>query len=754
MIFPLLVSSAFALNGRANLSYSRGESFEEGEKISTSDRFTQNYFLGFGSEITPLIRYRLSLNANLFNQSTESQGLTREVFRRSGSAGADVTFDNPFFRLTSGYVRRERWDTARLKDESRTTNEFYYSRLDIVTRDFPSIFLEYDRSHVYDYLPVKKTDNTTTKYSGSSAYRYEYKGLSALYSLNYTRTEAETPISLTRETVTDSYSGSYDLKYAGFFWRRAINVIAEYRGSLARIETTSKVAETGEVLFRRTPRVGLHARDVFVPNVLELAEEPDLTNMDYETPINEINIGTEEFHNIGIELDTLEEASTVDRIFIYVFVPPGTALKDPPALTDWSVFKSETNPPEPLGAEWDEVGIQQVILHPPEDVPNINPDVSNPDVYLYEILFSTPQQNVRFYKVLNELPVSLTGLQDVFVTEIEAHGLEVVTAGESTDVSKFFAQGVDFRLGVRPWERLRIVLNYSLTRTDSNPASFLDSVEGVYKNIYSKDLDQGDEDMRISVRRSYGSSIVWNTFRLLTTTLRASRNEFFDNQGTTDSSSNTYLVSFDSSPLPTLDAHLSAIRSDSFNFGEKQATSHSLLLTLGTKLYREVNMITDTGYTNSKNHETDTTTTSEFIRGTIDARVTRELFTHLTYGLQWTSSEETSSFAKDGSVIVSYRPARLISFSGNFRIRDTEDETMTTEGLSVSWLPVPVMRIVGSYQHRNVSPGPDTTDSVGTSVRWDVTNFINVRVSLNYIRSVREIETESRNVSVNLNGRF
>lgn len=754
MVFPLLVSSAFAFNGRANLLYSRGESFEEGKKISTTDRFSQNYFVGFGSAITPLIRYRLSLNANLFNQSIDSQGVTRETFRRSLGSGLDVTLDNPFFRLTSGYVHRENWDTASLKNESRTTNEFYYSRLDIVTRDFPSLFLEYDRSNTYDHLPVKETDTTTTKYSGSSSYSYRYGGFSALYSLNYTRTETETPISLTRETTIDSYSGTYDLKYAGFFWGRVIDVIAEYRGSLGREETTFKVAETGEVLFRRIPRVGLHARDIFVPDVLELQEEPDLTNMDYETPINDINIGTEEFHNIGIELDTLEETSTVDRLFIYVFVPPGTVLKDPPALTDWSAFKSETNPPEPFGAEWEEVAIQQVILHPPEDVQGINPDVDNPDVYLYEIVFSAPQQNVRFYKVLNELPVSLTGLQDVFVTEIEAQGLEVVTAGESTDITEFFSQGIDFRLGVRPWERLRIVLNYSITRTDSNPTSFLESVEGIYKNIYSKDLDQGDEDMRVSVRRSYGSSIIWRTFDLLTTTLRASRNEFFDNQDVTDSSSNTYLISFGSNPLPTLDAHLSAIRSESFNFGERQSTSHSLLLTLGTRLYREVNMTTDTGYSKTKNHQTDVTTTSEFIRGTIDARITRELFTHLTYGLNWTSSGETSTSARDGSVIVSYRPGRLISFSGNFRIRDTEDETTTTEGISASWLPVPVMRVVGSYQHRNVSPGPDTTDSVGTSVRWDVTKFIDVRVSLNYSRNVREVETESRNVSVNLNGRF
>jgi hypothetical protein len=754
MVFPLLVSSAYAFSGRANLNYNRGESFEEGKKVSTSDRFNQNYFLNFGSDLTELISYRLSFRANLLDQSVESEGVTRERFRRAGEGGLDLVLNNPFFTLTSGYVRRENWDSARLKDETRTTTEFYYSRLDIVTRDFPSFYFEYDRSHVFDYLPVSETDSTNTKYSGSSYYSYRNKGLTTFYNIDYTRTENDTPLSSTRETVTDSYSGAYDIKYAGFFWRRAIDVSAEYRGNLAREETTFKVAETGELLRRRTPRVGLHARVASVRDVPELQEQPDLTNMDYETQINDINIGKEDWHNIGIELDTLEETKTVDRIFVYVFVPFGTVLRDPPGLTDWSAFKSETNPPEPMGAEWDEVPIQQVILHPPEDVPDINPDVNNPNVYLYEIVFSEPQQGVRFYKVLNELPVSLTGLQDVFVTEIEAHGLEVVTAGETKEVEEFFAQGVDFRLGLRPWERLQIVLNYNISRTDSNPASFLDSVEGIYRNVFSKDFGQTDEDTRITVRRSYGSSIIWRTLRLLTTTLRASRNEFFDNQGLTDSSANTYLISFSSSPLPTLDAYLTAVRNESFEFGEKRSTSHSLLLTLGTKLYREVKMTTDTGYSKSKNHKDGTVTTNEFVRGTIDARVTTELFTHLTYGLEWTSSEDNSTFTKDGSVVVSYRPAKLISFSGNFRIRDTEDETTTTEGVAASWLPVPVLRVVGSYQHRNVSPGPETTDSVSTSVRWDVTKFIDVRVSLNYTRSVREIETSSRNVNVNLNGRF
>ncbi|MEJ2314181.1 MAG: hypothetical protein P8Y85_05275 [Nitrospirota bacterium] len=757
IVFPLLVSSAFAYSGRANLTYSRGESFEEGEKISTSDRLSQNYFLGLSRVLTPMLSYRFSLSASLFDQTTESEGLTRNIFRRSGTAGLDFTLDNPYFRLTSGYVRRENWNTARLVDESRTSRDFYYARLDVVTRDFPTLYLEYDRSTTFDHLPVAKTDTTSTKYSASSSYHYKTEALSALYTLSYTRTETDTPLALVRQFVEDSYAGAYNVRYDEDFWDRSIDLAVAYRGNLGRTESTSTVGETGLVLFKRIPRVGLHARDVFVRDVRELQEEPDLTNLDYETPINTINIGTEEFHNIGIELDISEENKTVDRIFVYVFVPVGTILKDPPALADWSAFSSETNPPEPIGTDWDPVNVQEVILHPPSEVTDINPDVDNPSIYLYEIVFTSPQQGVRFYKVINEVPVSQTGLQDVFVTEIEAQGEELVTAGESTTVNDFFAQGIDLRLGLNRWKKVKIVLHYNIYRSDSNPTSFLNPVTGIFKNLFSKDLGV-EEDTRVTVRRSFGPAVIWRTLDMLTTTFRINRSEFFDSDGLTDTAANTYLVSFDATPLPTLDAHLSAIRTDSFSFGTKRSTNHSLLMTLGTKLYSEVRMTTDVGYIDSKNHETGGRANSEFIRGTIDARITEALITHATFGLEWAStekdSEKDSSSARNGTVIVTYRPARLINFSGNFRIRDTDDDTTTTEGVSVSWQPWPVIRILGSYQHKNVSPGPENIDSVTASVKWDVAKFLDVRVTATYTRALREVETESRGVTVNLNGRF
>jgi hypothetical protein len=736
----MLVSSAFALSGRANLNYGYGESFQEGEKVSTIERLSQNYSLSHSKPITPILSYSLNLRLNLLDQTTEAEGLTRNRYRRTGEPGVDVTLVNPYFTLTSGIRRREDWSSARLKDETRVTSDFFYSRLDIVTRDFPSLYFEFDRSHTYDHLSVSETDSTSTRYSGSSSYFYGYKGLGTLVNFNYTRVVNDTPLSTIRETVTDIYRGSYDLSYNKSFWRNSVNIRANYRGSAGREDTTFKVTETGDVLFERPALDGLHAVGTMSePDADVLSSEPTLVDDNTDAGIPQINIGTEQFHNIGVNLRSNDSA--VDRIFIYVDqdVTGDVNLTD---SANWRAFKSDINEPD----TWEEINIQ------PGSVPVTEFDPIN-NIFRYEIMFDAPQ-NAFFFRVVNLETVDALFVTDVLVTEIEAHGVDLIPeTGEVKQVEESFAQGIDLNVGYKPWTRLSLLLNYSITRTDANPESYLDSIGGIYKNIFSKEIGQAG-DLQSSVRRSYGSSVSWKTFEALTTTFRVSRSEFFDNLGLTDFASNTYSLSLNSRPLPTLDALFSVIRSDTFNFDEKETTRTTFLFSLGTRLYRDLNMVTDTGYSISRDHESGIDTKNNFVRGTIDARITRELFTRMTYGFNWTTSDTESADSRDGSVVVTYRPAKLVSFSGSFRINDSDDGTTTTEGLSASWLPVPVLRLSTSYQHRNIEPGPDTTDSVVASARWEVSRAINVRVSYSYSKSKREIETENRFVNVSLNGRF
>jgi len=242
--------------------------------------------------------------------------------------------------------------------------------------------------------------------------------------------------------------------------------------------------------------------------------------------------------------------------------------------------------------------------------------------------------------------------------------------------------------------------------------------------------------------------------RLLVTTLRFSGSEAFDNKGETDVSSNTYSLSFSSSPLPTLDTTLSLNRSDSYSFDEKQSTSDSYLLSIGSRLYRDVNMITDIGYTQSKTYATDTQSSTRSIRGTLDAPLTKKLYGSLTYGFSWTSSDGSSSSSKDGSMTVTYRPGQFINLSGSFRVSDADGNTSTTEGFLVDWLPLPVIRLNLNYQHSSTEPESATTDSLGGYAMWYITKFIDAQITSTYTRNVSEKKTETYSLGGNLTCRF
>ncbi|PIW86656.1 MAG: hypothetical protein COZ94_09440, partial [Nitrospirae bacterium CG_4_8_14_3_um_filter_41_47] len=111
------------------------------------------------------------------------------------------------------------------------------------------------------------------------------------------------------------------------FWSGRVNVSAGYQGNYVRDKSQQFATETGSVVFKRTPLGGLHDRGTTLqPNVDDrLPSLGSLIDDNYNTGITEINIGTQEFHNIGIWVSS---EKSVDRLYIYVNknVTPDTNL--------------------------------------------------------------------------------------------------------------------------------------------------------------------------------------------------------------------------------------------------------------------------------------------------------------------------------------------------------------------------------------------------------------------------------------------
>jgi hypothetical protein len=736
-----------------NVNYTDTKQYEDGKKTQTSDNLYQNYYLRLDKSITPVISYQLYLRSTLTNShTTDSKGNTSNAYLRAIEPALDIYFRNPLYALDVGYRRLEQWTTANLSDKSRKTTDFYYSRFNITPYALPSLSLQLDRQKDYDHLSTRKIDTTDTKFSGSSWYDLIYKDVKLSYNLTYTHDEKKTPAAIITKTVSNNLNGLYNLGYTKSFWRGSVNVSAGYQGNYVRNKSEQFATQTGSVSFERIPSSGMYGLGTQLqPDVDTLITANALIDNIYNVPVTTttgtINIGQNgsKFHNIGIQL--FSSTKPVDAIYIYVSkdIMSDTNLIN---TANWKAYRSDFN----LPATWTEVSIKSIT-------PTIYDTLNN--VYRYEIRFSSPQ-NGLYYRVIN---LDNASISDVLVTEIEAYGTDIIPqSGKITDTITFFTQGINLNANLRPISKLIFTLDYFLTRADQDPASIINSISGAFANIVSKSIKENGNKLTSNVTRTYGATTKWLTHRLLTTTVRFQRNEAFDNKDETDLKSDTYSLAFNSSPLPTLDTNLSFIRTYSYDFSKKHSMNDLYLLTIGAKLYRNVNMITDIGYTQSRTYAIDdphiTTTASEdtksstrYIRGTFDARLTANLSGNLTYGFSRTTGN-TSSSSNDGTLIITYRPGKFINLSGSLKVLDTDNETTTSEGIFMDWLILPAIRTNVNYEHSNTEPDAATIDSFSGYLIWYVTRFLDFQFTYGYTRNVKEKKTETYNLGANLTCRF
>lgn len=749
MIIAVFSVRSFALaqglTGFFDMNKNTTKQYEDGERTASSEFLNRTLYLNVHQPITPVLSYQFNLRTNfLDSETTDSLDVTSTRYSRSLEPGLDLTLGNPVYSLSTGMRRRELWTAAHMNNDNRRTNEYYYSRLSLSPEVFPTLSIQLDKQKNYDYLSPRSVEDNNSVYSLNSAYDLPSGNVKFRYTINYSYNVNNTPLSLANKTIGDNFYGTYNIGYSGRFRQDKADYSVNYQGNYSRNKIEQFVTQTGTVLNERIPLAGLHELDVppIDPTTGQLGTENNLINNDFNTPITSINIGPiipasdHTNHNIGI---WVSPENSVDRLYIYVDrdVSGDTNLT---SVSKWKVYRSNSN------TEWTEVPVNQITIFV---------DTTN-NIYRYEITFAT-EQNASYFKVVNPSNVnsSKVGLTDpVYVTEIEALGTDQADDEKLVDVSNSFTQQLSLNTSFRPTSKLTLALNYSIDRSDQNMVSIVNSVGGVFENIFSDSFTDEKTNFLSNITRSYTVSSIWLTHRFLTTTLRVQRNESFDNIEVSDVKSNSYNLSFLTEPLPTLNAILSLIRSDSYSFSEKVSTNDSLLLSVGTRLYRDLNMITDIIYTQSNSFVSETTSSTQQINGTLDALFTQKVSGTLTYHFSRNVSDGTPSDSKDGSAFITYRPGKLLNITGNFRITDADGETSTAEGFLLDWLPLPAIRLNVNYQHSDTEPGPIRADTINSYVIWYLTKFADVRLTNSYSKQADDTEKESYSMSASLNCRF
>jgi hypothetical protein len=73
---------------------------------------------------------------------------------------------------------------------------------------------------------------------------------------------------------------------------------------------------------------------------------------------------------------------------------------------------------------------------------------------------------------------------------------------------------------------------------------------------------------------------------------------------------------------------------------------------------------------------------------------------------------------------------------------DTDDETMTSEGILIDWLLLPAVRLNFNYQHTLTEPDTTLTDSISGYLIWYITRFLDFQFSYNYTHEMNDIKKE------------
>jgi len=740
-IFYYSYTFAEGLNGWTNLNYSSIEQFEDDKKVSTSTNFSRNLYLTLEKPITPVISYRLYFRTDWTDlEVSEPENKTTKTYQRSAEPALDVFLKNPIYNVNVGYRRLEQWSAANLSDKSRVTTESYYSYLNITPYNLPSLSLQFDRQKIFDYLPVKQIDTTTNKYSTISQYTVTYKDLKLSYNFNFIHNINETPLDVISKSINDNVNTSYNIEFNKSFWDKKLNILMSYQGNYGWNKNKQFSSQTTSQSFKRTPVKGIYVKDN-TPETTLINEQmqllPTLTDGDYSTAIDALNLFNDTYYNIGIDTRLLFSKS-IDEIRVYV----NQSLYNEVILdnfSNWEVYYTNNDPTTTgniFPINWTLVNILSV---------NKKQDINGR--WYFEI--KIPLTTANFIKVVNK---EKSNMVDLKVTEIEAYGPETIQEGWNTEKMSFFTQRLGFNVNFTPIEKLIFALNYSIERMDQNPDSILDSVSGIFKNIISKSLPDNEKDFKSNLIRNYGITSTWLTHRLLTTTLRLQRSESLDNKNETNFSSNTYSLSFSSLPLPTLDINLSLIKNDSYSFNEKQSTNNLIFLTTGAKLYKDLNTITELGYTKTKTYSPLSESSTLYFKERIDAYFTPKLFGNFTFDFSKISGT-TSYTSKNGTIMLTYRPGSFVSLSTNFRVSQEETGTSTSEGVSLDWLFVPTVRLNLSYEHRN-EPQSTTIDTMNGYVMWNITKFMDMQITSYYSRDVKDKKNEIFGITGNLTCRF
>jgi len=687
------------ISGSADLTYRSTETNTDDEENESSWSFAQNYNLHATKDFTPKVNLAANLGININETNETTTTLLTPDIR--------LNIKNEYFYANTGYRITQKGLNilSGVSDEDRLTTESWNANFSTKSDKYPKVQLRYNEDLNYDHLAVRETDSKTTNFSGTADYTYRFLNFNYEYKNNVSDDYVTEFI-----TETDTHYGRIDFRQS--FWKNKIATSGSY--SITNTKTETKTTEQGvKVAEKKSPSAGLYDNDPSNPLDIELTSNGSLIDGN-KTASAGINIGEIQNQNIGIDLNY---DTKVELIYLYTTTP--NALFNNGLFT-WAVYYSSDN------SSWKEITSSA----------NKNYDTMN---NRFEISFAAT--TARYFKIVN----TANDTYELYVTEIEAYNYKTYSTF-STSETEQTTQTTQANLRYKPTDWLSFTYDFTNDERKTEPDQEKTELE-------SEKTKRLTHNMNCRVEREL--------HKYITAWAQYGRRMEYDSEAE-DKTTDTYLLHFLSSPLPTLDTDLSLNHTVSKEEGETQSKNSSALLHISAKLRKGADLNVDANITRSKNLVSQSETTTKSINSDLRLELTRMLTAEIEYDTNWTETQQSQQSEIDGEttgrtssarVILYWRPSHDFYFRGSYDIdRDEKSgEETTRQQYNMNWLMTEKMQLdVGHTLNRD-----DTVSSTySADLSWNLSRVFTLRFGYDWSHQKEDMAETTQTFITNLSARF
>jgi len=646
--------------------------------------------------------YRLRLQKDLTEVVNFTGDLDINIRNENGEETTSLTPDlrlyvnNEYFNANAGYRRTERNISMFTFDpeQERFTTESWNVNFDTKSMEFPRIRLSYREEKSFDHLDVHRTDKKSTLFN-SDIY-LDYNRL-LNFNYNFKRGTLEDYVtSLTRKT--DTHEGI--TRFNRNFFNDKVTASGRY--SLLFSESETKTRESEVIVEERIPAsLGLYGEDFPLPGE-ELQNWPSLVDGD-KTASTGINIGGPGMDNqqyIGFDLDFKR---TISQIRLYT-----EDVQFAPQDFIWAVYYSDNN------LNYFEITDSAAFSYDSED-------------NFFKISFEAT--NARYFIIVN---IENDPLVDVDVTEIEAYEL-VMFAPDSVTTQKQIRQNLFSSLGYKPFDWLRFDYNMSWFEEEIRP------------------------DSRKTWRSShnFSSRAEHQVHRYLRAVGQYQKNMNFRSDSE-DTSSDTFLTYFTSSPLDTVDIGLSMSHTINRTEDEIRSKNTQCLLQTWARLREGLDLNLSGTLVRYQDLTTNLERNTRTIRSGLRAKLTPDLTYRLDHDISWIESdspaERTTSQSSSVRNSLNWRPSRIFSFWGSYDLNWLDGSLESTrQRYRINWLMTDKMELSIGY---NLDENVGTSQSFNSDLSWYLSSMFTLRFGFNWTKRERDTVVESKVYTMNISARF